>query len=112
MDDREFSSPVCFLNYDDDAGPKPSALCGMCTALADQLQAAILEPPAPRELEWLVYETYDMLEKTVKEGCSLCRMLFQRMSSEEKELLKQYQTRITSYAQHGYLETHASTTFT
>src|SRR3981189_1245653 len=86
MDDREFSSQVCYLNFDDDASQAP----GLCNQCKDMINAYETTPIGlERAFGYVFYETTDLLESTAIGGCGLCQLFLQGLSPEDRDYLRQ-----------------------
>ncbi|KAE9368271.1 hypothetical protein N431DRAFT_56440 [Stipitochalara longipes BDJ] len=105
MDDREFSSPVCYLDYDNylyqsDAKPALPDFCTPCTSFIDALHRNADEKngigfetlSSEEKLNFVLsqegwaYKTANIAE-TAEEGCSLCVDLIETLREDERYLL-------------------------
>ncbi len=104
MDGREFSSPVCYLDYDHEtsaAKPVQPNFCIACTAFISSLYTASTQKNEAR-LEalstedkfnfimnqdgWVHKSTGNILETAAK-GCPLCMAVVRDLSGESREML-------------------------
>jgi hypothetical protein len=104
MDDREFSSPVCYLDYDHHeervATPTQPAFCKTCTAFISaprtnpnedetNLDALSSEKKLKFVLnkdDW-IYKTEENIVETAAEGCPLCVVILRGLGLEDRERL-------------------------
>lgn len=87
MDDREFSSPVCYLNYDwaspSDLG---SRICSRCKEVLAAYGSAEINDGKCHEI---IYQTHDLLETTANQGCPLCQLFYEKLSAADKRHLRE-----------------------
>jgi len=105
MEDREFSSPVCYLDYDNHQITTPeretSAFCANCTSFIAALHEKVKENEVKLEElsneqrlefvltqeEW-VYETKENIVESAEKGCCLCSVIFEGLQEDERKMLK------------------------
>jgi hypothetical protein len=104
MDDREFSSPVCYLDYDQHeipaVTPAKPAFCTTCRAFIASLHTSPNENETNLEalangkkLKFIlnkdgwVYKTTKNIAETAAEGCPLCVVIFQGLSPDDRDKL-------------------------
>jgi hypothetical protein len=88
MDDREFSSQVCYLNFDDNIQPasSESGRCNRCNEVVAACEAAY----TGAKIDEIFYETTDFLEPWANPGCALCQLFLGVLPSKEVQSLRQY----------------------
>jgi hypothetical protein len=104
MDDQEFSSPVCYLDYDHfevpTARPTQPAFCKTCIAFIAALspnenEDAIIreEMSSEEKLKFLLnkdrwdYKTKENIAETAAEGCPLCVIILQGLDAADTKRL-------------------------
>lgn len=115
MDDREFSSPVCYLDYDNyevtAAKPTQPVFCTMCAAFIADLYANSGEKKETnletlengKKLDFVldeggwVYRTKENIIETAERGCPLCVVMFEGLGLEERDSLKAWRNSRVSY---------------
>jgi hypothetical protein len=122
MDDREFSSPVCYLDYDNYqkpvARPVKPAFCSSCISFIDALGSNATEEDGisledlSREekvkillngIDW-VYKTAENIATTARKGCPFCIVIFEGLKLEEKERLVALDERGDKFPEGGLFE--------
>jgi len=111
MEDREFSSPVCYLYYDTYQVPIPepgtSAFCTSCTSFIAALYEnaggengiGLEQLSSDKILEFLlsqerwVYERKGDIVDSVEKGCRLCVVVFEGLGEDEREVLNVWRQR-------------------
>ncbi len=104
MDDREFSSPVCYLDYDHEipaAEPFQPNFCIACRAFISSLytastrknEASLKALSTEDKLKFVmneegwVYKSTGNIVETAAKGCPLCMAIVEDLSREYRERL-------------------------
>lgn len=111
IDDREFSSPVCYLDFDDMPVPSQSAFCVICKEFMNAWNVAEekIQKLRDNEVEFddLLYQDYDQakvaelnhrsticettenIAVTASNGCLLCLTFFEHLRPDEQDFLNE-----------------------
>jgi hypothetical protein len=111
MDDREFSSSVCYLDFDNMLVPSQPALCTICKEFTaawnvaeekiqklrdkevdfDDLPYEDYDQTIVAELNHrsTIYETTENIAVTASNGCPLCLAFFERLHPDEQDFLNE-----------------------
>jgi hypothetical protein len=105
MDDREFSSPVCYLDYENHpvpaAKPAEPVFCTTCTSFIAAMHTKVNQEcgsnletlTSGKKLKFIlneegwVYKTTENRAGTAAKGCPLCIVIFEGLGDEDRKRL-------------------------
>jgi hypothetical protein len=90
MDDREFSSPVCYLDYDGKPrGPsEPAPLCEICKVVGARFDSNYECTMGRKDTHVKIFEATIELATISKPACFLCRRFFKNVANFPQVMAK------------------------
>jgi hypothetical protein len=90
MDDREFSSPVCYLDYDNEQSDpsEPAPLCERCKGFVAGFNSSWQSSNRGTYSDVKICEATIELETISKPKCFLCRRFFKNVADFPQEMTK------------------------